>query len=511
MWNKKFYRPDFDDNADYNTNSESYYKYLSKFTAVINKIIGNVNNAEINDTKTIKINKNGNIEDENLTLSADVKLSQDTSKNSISIKDDGLYSKDLSNDVDDLNRKINEIVIPGSGIFDDVGYHENNFLYGANHQDATYINGLVAIFEESPTDHSTFSNIHIVHPYKFYKELKTIKHNLGHSNGVDFKQNTLMSYSYNPTAELNLISNPDIDSESWATSDPNYTNITFYKEEIGHGLLGGSACFGENKNIIFMAEPLRETEIKIYKILLGNGVNDLSDKTENLSDETRWGKFIPGKNNNEYNGTAKILNIFTGNLYEKNMQPQGMCYENGNIYMACGFSSRHAYKLKLNKIINTVTIEKDYRDSYNTFDYSDGITEPESVFVRDNMLIIGDLSYTFSSFPIYGKEYLNDWVSCEILPTNYTGYVRVKNYDGMVYASISINNNDETGTDEIIIGKMPDKFFTNTFTPYVISDTNHNNFGTIKIHPDTQLIGLIPNGLKLSWYKGFFPISTMEM
>lgn len=115
MWNndrKKWYRPDYDDDADYNTNSESYYKYAGKLGNVVNKVIDRINlifdsfdSIKIGDSKTIDSKISGTLEDKNLTLTSEAKVSA-TSDNGLGVVDDGLYAKNFQTDISDIYDKL---------------------------------------------------------------------------------------------------------------------------------------------------------------------------------------------------------------------------------------------------------------------------------------------------------------------------------------------------------------------------------------------------------------------
>ena len=188
------------------------------------------------------------------------------------------------------------------------------------------------------------TSIHRINPTDF-SEIGLITHNLGHANGVDYRNNTLLVYNGSALPpEINLYKNPDNKMTDLKTQDAANTQIIF--KESSKLLPGdGSACFGLDKKIVYYAYSAEGTQVVILKILLGLGDNDLSDKTTDKSDNQHWGSFASGKSNDEYNGTAQIISSYTGEISGNN-QPQGMAF-NGDLYLGTGFSEQKAYQLQL--------------------------------------------------------------------------------------------------------------------------------------------------------------------
>lgn len=211
-------------------------------------------------------------------------------------------------------------------------------------QDATKVGDEYWLFDESTPDHMSTAYIHRINPTDF-SEIGLITHNLGHANGVDYRDNTLLVYNGSALPpEINLYTNPDNTKTDLKIQDAANTQIIF--KESSKLLPGdGSACFGPDKKNVYYAYSAGGTQVVILKILLGLGDNDLSDKTTDKSDNQHWGSFVSGKSSDEYNGTAQIIASYTGNI-SGDSQPQGMAF-NGDLYLGTSHSEQKAYQLQL--------------------------------------------------------------------------------------------------------------------------------------------------------------------
>ena len=128
---RRYYKPWYDTQADYNTNAKSYYDYLARynhFLGIVNDYLNRLLNRDllVKDTKTIDLTKLGdwldnggcspdNYDDE-ITIEADVKVSKETESykdkvlpNAIKVKDDGLYSRDYTQILDDIFDLLDQI------------------------------------------------------------------------------------------------------------------------------------------------------------------------------------------------------------------------------------------------------------------------------------------------------------------------------------------------------------------------------------------------------------------
>ncbi|MCG0733957.1 hypothetical protein IMAU60055_03102 [Lactiplantibacillus plantarum] len=252
-------------------------------------------------------------------------------------------------------------------------------------QDATKVGNEYWLFDGSNPNHTSTTSIHRINP-KDFSEIGLITHNLGHANGVDYRDNTLLVYNGSALPpEINLYKNPDNKKTDLKIQDAANTQIIF--KESNKLLPGdGSACFGLDNKIVYYAY-CAGTQVIILKILLGLGDNDLSDKTIDKSDNKHWGSFVSGKSHDDYNGTAQIITSYTGEISGDN-QPQGMAF-NGDLYMGTSHAEQKAYQLHLlddgsYKVVNDYESEMtDYKNNVIGLEPEITFIDPEkrSVFV----------------------------------------------------------------------------------------------------------------------------------
>ncbi|ABG21611.1 tail protein (endogenous virus) [Lactococcus phage KSY1] len=211
-------------------------------------------------------------------------------------------------------------------------------------QDGAKVGNEYWLFGGSSPDHNSTDYIHRINPTDF-SEIGLIKHNLGHANGVDYRNNALLVYNGSAfPPEINLYKNPDNTKTELKIQDSANTQIIF--KESNKLLPGdGSACFGIDRTIVYYAYSTGGTQMVILKILLGLGNNDLSDKTIDKSDNQHWGSFVSGKSSDDYNGTAQIIASYTGDISGNN-QPQGMAFD-GDLYLGISIQDPKAYQLQL--------------------------------------------------------------------------------------------------------------------------------------------------------------------
>lgn len=257
-------------------------------------------------------------------------------------------------------------------------------------QDACVIDDEIWFFNGSPNDYSSEGNI-----YKLNKNdlsLKsTIKHNLGHANSVDYLDDHLMVHNgnlANKMAEVSLYKNPQ-NAAKLLYSDLENTLIKFHDgtKLLENAVSDGGCCFGESSNIMYLIGH----STAIYRVLLGKGDNDLSDKTNDKSDYDSWGTFETGRQSDEYNGTAKILGRFYGTGLG---QCQGLTFKNGSLYLLTGYEDLIANRILLSNGMYTI----DEKIGYNWMDTNGNKKpiEPESVFWLENKIYIGGRTATQS-------------------------------------------------------------------------------------------------------------------
>lgn len=113
---KRHFRPWYDDDTDYNTNAKSYYDYIAYRTRQLDHIIDAINKGlsrglQVASTNTVNLEKLGEWlnKDDIETLKAYVKISA-RGQNATKALDDGIYSKDLSPELDALKRQVRQIL-----------------------------------------------------------------------------------------------------------------------------------------------------------------------------------------------------------------------------------------------------------------------------------------------------------------------------------------------------------------------------------------------------------------
>lgn len=221
-----------------------------------------------------------------------------------------------------------------------------------------------------------------------FEQVGILKHDLGHMGSVDYRGGYLLETSgiklddsSNITPRLIFYKNP-YEENSLKMSDANCFSIDF---KDGEKVLekntdwASGSVFGENNRVVYMVGAEC-----IYKLLIGVGEQDLSDKTTDKSDMNSWGDFVSGKGDNEYNGTAKIIERFYGTAIGIN---QGISYWRGNIYVMSGFDDISCKVIEFSN--GSYRIKE--RLTYLWMDENGSAKqiEPEAVFFIDRELYLG--------------------------------------------------------------------------------------------------------------------------
>lgn len=100
-----YYQPFFTDRMDYNTNADSYYKYLAYQNKLMQTIVDVTNataerNIIVKESDSILAKESGSWEtDTTKTYDINLKLDEVTPSNAIKVTERGVYVKDLNNDV----------------------------------------------------------------------------------------------------------------------------------------------------------------------------------------------------------------------------------------------------------------------------------------------------------------------------------------------------------------------------------------------------------------------------
>lgn len=406
MWNndrKKWYRPDYDDDADYNTNSESYYKYAGKLGNVVNKVIDRINlifdsfaNFKIGDSKTIDSKLTGTLEDKNLTLTSEAKIAKTGYKNAIQVLDDGLYVEDI------------KPIVTGKAISHmptSLAHWTTRFQTG---QGATVINGYLYTFVGTQKSHEAVQNVLLKDLTKGYSvtgsyidptDMPQITHNLGHCNSVDYINNTL-SIDWNSMSQTKgylAVSDgewnatvtlfEDIDNTTTFFDYNKATNITFKEGNKSIDGWGGFAFGADYKTLLYARKTESDGKtITITTINLGFGTNDLSDKTTDKTDTKHWGTYKEPKNGLYYNGTAEIANEIVVDCSESDsdVQPQDLTYVGNKLYVGVGFYSNHVFEIDLFPTYGQLV-----KDIYPSKDFKYGGETEAVAFYQGRLLVQG--------------------------------------------------------------------------------------------------------------------------
>lgn len=262
-------------------------------------------------------------------------------------------------------------------------------------QDGTFINGKLWSFDDG---HNVVGDIKVVDVEAGTYTTRT--HNLGHANSVDYNPNNdyLMMYGANGKNQPTIVLYHDPESKTdLRKTDSNCTIIGLYNNSSFLNC-SASVCWGESDCIAYYMTgvyvdgdqtiaPTRE----IYKLLLGMGTN-------NLSANGGFGTYVSGKADNEYNGTAKILKTYTGEipyLYINygsgtgNLDtPQGMTYDK-YVYVGWGFLGHNVLKIALNDDSNTYKVVDNYFVNVLNNQGVASFYEPEMVAIDGEYMYTG--------------------------------------------------------------------------------------------------------------------------
>lgn len=275
---------------------------------------------------------------------------------------------------------------PEGGDAENMLVHKKMVSTYYGNQGLTIIGDIIAQFNSGVDDHSSYSEVR-----RWAKDdftfIDGMTHNLGHAATIDYDSVIDALVVGNGTSDTSVAPRLDIvlgASAKFANgsplnfNDPDIIHIelkTTQKEIGGSGLI---CCFGGNWREVFLATG-QNAPRKIFRCLLGVGEEDFSDNSGEQNDVTRWGTFISGKTNSEYNGTLKVLASYTG---EETQVYQGMCYRAGFIYLACGYSQPLVHKIRLYSNGRYEIVQTNIPQDYNA-DGSLKSVEPEGLCFYD--------------------------------------------------------------------------------------------------------------------------------
>ena len=255
-------------------------------------------------------------------------------------------------------------------------------------QGMTKINDKLLIFQESKDDHSTYSTLSIL-DINNLSVIKTITHNLGHVNSIDYNpkndcliigNNTGNGQEIPPAIYIIYNASTLIEQD---TIDFNIIEKTIINLYDGDNYLGGygnlsrpNVCWGENDNIAYL---LMNDNGVCYKLFLGKETNNLNATKTDLT----WGVYKEASTE-KYNGTCKIL----GTYYNSNQfgVNQGIGYYKGHIYTSCSHSDLLVAVYSLNSK-GYMKLEKTYNNNILDQQGSKIACEPEDICINEGKLI----------------------------------------------------------------------------------------------------------------------------
>ena len=255
-------------------------------------------------------------------------------------------------------------------------------------QGITKINNKLLLFKESKDDHSDYAELKLL-DINNLSVLKTIKHNLGHVNSIDYNvkndcliigNNTGAGQEIPPAIYIIYNASTLIEQD---TIDFNTIEKTIINLHDGDNYLGNygtlsrpNVCWGENNNIAYL---LMNDNGVCYKLFLGEGTNNLNTTKTDLT----WGVYEEASTE-KYNGTCKIL----GTYYNSNQfgVNQGIAYYKGNIYTSSSHSDLLVSVYSLNNK-GYMKLEKTYNNNILNQQGSKIVCEPEDICINEGKLI----------------------------------------------------------------------------------------------------------------------------
>lgn len=263
-------------------------------------------------------------------------------------------------------------------------------------------------FNASNDDHTNtgYANIGM---FDDFSTSDRITHNLGHCASADYDEFTDTMLVANGTDASGVSPSVFLIKNAKSIVE-NKTNIVYGSDGVieipfdgidGEGIV---ACFGENSNIIYVVSTesaslyYQKGEKYIYRVVLGMGNYNMNT----LFDSNNFGTYIENCSDNEFNGTAHILEKYTTNWLG---ELQGLKYINGKLVFSTdlrlnnvgtGFLtvvklSNGKAKIEKNKWIPCI-IEKTERVDVETegvlFNGSDGYVTAISKFSTGNVAAV---------------------------------------------------------------------------------------------------------------------------
>lgn len=254
-----------------------------------------------------------------------------------------------------------------------------------------------------------------------FEKLGTSYHNFGHAATVDYCAELDVMVIANGESTTSVLPRLDIllNASSYApgamldwnnpVSTPRVSIEFFTLDQQGAVLkqIGGSgavACFGEQPHILYMLTGQGGVRHRIFKVLLGMGANDFSDPTG--VDLARWGVFTAGKADNEFNGTAKVLQTYTGLEYNVS---QGLAFHEGKLYYGITSTANTIQVVEVQMLESgRFRTTKTFKHAPLNKDGSKAAIETEGVAILDGRYLLAGgrgagNSQFWAIFPLYNE------------------------------------------------------------------------------------------------------------
>lgn len=277
-----------------------------------------------------------------------------------------------------------------------------------NIQGVCYVGDTLLIAQGANDDHSNTS--HLLFYDENFNLLKDVTHNIGHFNTIGYNstQDTLITGNASDTPEkptIWLISNVSslLNGDNIDYQDSRVKSINLFNDTTVAFNSNVGATFGETDFIAYLSYSTTATytvgnlgamgTIGFAKIMLGVGENDLS------SQQNGYGTFVSGVSG--YNGTAKILNTFSGENIGVN---QDLTYYDGALWGSFGRYDARFSKIRLNSggkyTLDKSWIMPDYNETTGAFNQK----ELEGSAIWKGQYYITVYKGSLTAIPINGRQ-----------------------------------------------------------------------------------------------------------
>ena len=269
-----------------------------------------------------------------------------------------------------------------------------NANYG--NQGLTKVGNYYIHFVASAADHSVYADIRRFD--SSFQHIADMTHNFGHAASADYCEDSDTIVIGNGSNDLTNLPQIDLVTSALAKvtaggqlsySGADVIHIPLFTANKQIGGAGAICTFGGNWRIVYVITGIGTQPRKIFKCLLGAGTEDLSDHSVGGTDATKWGTFISGKSDDEYNGTLEVISVHEG---EDMGVYQGCCYRNGCIYILTGDNDANIKKVRL--IANSYKVVQTNQPNEYNADGTIKTCHPEGLcFVDKDTMLLGIPAY----------------------------------------------------------------------------------------------------------------------